>query len=113
MKKLFIAIIALSLSACATTGDPKPELGTAPAAKMPRLSAPLKERAEPLPPITDRSLGGIHKDGVNTDVKYNDLALRYNFIINAWDCVADALEKREASSNAVDKCLAGAGELPK
>lgn len=110
MKKL-VLLAALALSACATTHDPKIEVGVAPAAKMPQLPQTLKQKAERLPDITDRSLGGIHKDGVNTDVKYNDLAYRYNFIVDAWGCVADAINNRK--TDAIDKCLSSAGATTK
>lgn len=108
MKKLIILASALALSACATTSDPGPDVGVAPPAKVPTLDKSKFPKAERLPDITDKSLGGVHKDGVNTDVKYNDLAYKYNFIIDAWDCVANAINNR--SGDGIDKCLAGAGE---
>lgn len=108
MKKLIILAAALSLTACGTTGTVKPEVGVAPAAKVPALPDRMKQKAERLPDITDKSLGGVHKDGVNTDVKYNDLAYRYNFLVDAWGCVADAINNRKTDT--IDKCLDGAGE---
>lgn len=97
----FIVIMALLLGACAHTG--LPDLGEAPPAKMPELPQTLNQRATQLPPIVDPTLGGIHKDGVATDMHYNDLALRYNALLDVYQCVKKSLEAKDAS--VADKCL--------
>lgn len=101
MKKLIVIIAALTLSACAH--NQSPDLGEAPPAKMPELSQTLKQRASKLPPITDPSLGGIHQDGMNVDIKYNDLAVRYNALLDVYECVKEGLEAKDAK--AMEKCL--------
>jgi hypothetical protein len=109
MKKLIlIAAAALSLSACATTGNDKPDLGTAPPAKMPDLPDTMARKAERLPDMTDPSLGGIHKSGIDADTSYNELAVRYNALVDAWDCVKKGLEARD--EKLAQQCLKDAGK---
>jgi hypothetical protein len=104
MKKVIIIMAAFAaLAGCKTTDDPGLDVGVAPVAQMPELPATLSERAERLPDIEDRTLGGIHRDGVNTDVAYNDLAIRYNAVVDAWGCVREALNTR--STVKLDKCF--------
>lgn len=98
----FIVLFALMLAGCAT-GPATPDLGSAPPAQMPDLPDALKKRAQPLPPITDATLGGIHKDGMNTDMAYNDLAHRYNAVLDAWECVKKGLNERDPE--ATERCL--------
>ena len=103
MKKLLSVLIIVGLSGCAAH-TPAPDLGIAPVAQMPALPATLARRAERLPDITDPSLGGLHHDGVNTDTTYNDLAIRYNALVDAWGCVRQALNTR--STTDLDRCFA-------
>lgn len=102
-RTITIIVAALTLSACATTHVP--DLGQAPPAKMPELPQVLKERATKLPPITDPTLGGIHSDGAQVDMRYNDLALRYNSLLAVYECVKQALDKQDA--DAAKACLNG------
>ena len=116
MKKIIaIAALALSLSACATTKDvlspsvPRPAqvgsnteivingqtVGKAPAPKMPALPSSLAERAGPLPPLTDPSVAGQQKDAAETDRRYNAVAHQLNNVLDAWDCVLDALNNEK------------------
>jgi hypothetical protein len=106
MKKiLLIPLAALLLTGCGLD-DSRPDVGVAPAAKMPDLPSTLKKKAERLPDITDGSLGGIHTDGSKADSTYNDLAFRYNALVDAWGCVADALNNR--TTEGVEKCFSEA-----
>lgn len=100
MKKLII-IAAIVLAGCGQ--KPPLDVGVAPPAKMPELPRVLQQRAERLPNIEDRSLGGINRDGITTDMRYNDLAYRYNAIVDAWSCVRNSLNER--STEAIDKCF--------
>jgi hypothetical protein len=68
-----------------------PDIGIAPAAKMPTLPPAMAQKAERLPDMTDPSLGGIHKSGIDSDTAYNALALRYNALVDAWGCVKKVL----------------------
>jgi hypothetical protein len=70
---------------------------------MPELPAPLQQRATKLPHITDPTLGGVHQDGMATDIKYNDLAVRYNSLLDIYTCVKTGLESKDAK--AMEKCL--------
>lgn len=108
MKKLFIVAAAAALLAgCQTTQD-VPDLGTAPPAKMPDLPDTMKRKAERLPDMTDPSLGGVHKSGIDGDTAYNELALRYNALVDAWDCVKKGLEARD--EKLTQQCLKDAGK---
>jgi hypothetical protein len=104
MKNLLIpALAVMMLSACATTKTPAPDVGVAPPPQMPELPETLSRKAERLPDIADRSLGGLHRDGVNTDAAYNELAHRYNALVDAWGCVRQALNARDPSE--INSCL--------
>lgn len=82
----------MTLAGCQT----KPELpiGLAVPPKMPSLPSNLAKKAYNLPPMADRSLVGAHLDGVAVDRKYNDVSEQLNTIIDAWSCVADALNNK-------------------
>lgn len=109
MKKfILIAAAAALLAGCATTGDTPPDLGTAPPAKMPDLGPTLGRKAERLPDMTDPSLGGVHKSGIDSDTAYNELALRYNALVDAWACVKKGLEARD--EKLAEQCLKDAGK---
>ncbi len=114
MKKIIALIALASLSACATTPKdvlklPRPaqvgsnteividgkSVGKAPAPKMPALPKTLAKRAGPLPPLTDPSVAGQQKDAADTDRRYNDVAHQLNNVLDAWDCVLDALNNEK------------------
>jgi hypothetical protein len=105
MKKTILALLAvMALAGCKTTGkEPLPEVGEAEAVQIPDLPTTFREKAERLPDINDATLGGIHRDGVNTDVTYNDLAIRYNALVDAWVCVREAVNSR--STDNINKCF--------
>lgn len=109
MKKIVLAaMLALPLAACGGGGErPDPEIGVAPAAQMPALPNALAQKAERLPDITDPSLGGIHRDGAQSDSRYNDLAYRYNFMVDAWGCVRQHLNSRSTDEEALNRCFEG------
>jgi len=86
MRALIIAAM-LSLSACATT----PDLGEAKPVSVPALPPTLAERAKALPPLTDKSVKGQLEDAIATDRAYNDLAHRYNALVDLYECVRSAI----------------------
>lgn len=51
----------------------------------------MAPRAEPLPPITDPTLGGQVESGVDTDRRYIALAIRYNALLDLFQCVREAV----------------------
>lgn len=93
MMRLTVILIALALGAC--TQSPRADLGEAPPAAMPELPEAFAKRAERLPPLSDPTLGGVHRDGAETDRAYNRLAYRYNALLDAWECVRLALKERK------------------
>jgi hypothetical protein len=93
MKKL-VLISALLLTACATTPT-----GLAKDPVMPDLPPPLNEKAQPLPPLTDNTMGGLQVQGAEDDKQYNKVRRQNNTIIDAWACVKKALaEKKDATA---------------
>lgn len=99
--KLLLTIAALMLAGCATTHVP--DIGQAPPARMPDLPPSLTQRAKRLPPITDPSLGGINADGAATDARFNDLATRFNALLDIYQCTKKALDAKDA--DALKRCL--------
>lgn len=108
-EKLIMALIAVLLlgfaAGCAGNERPDPEIGVAPAVQVPPLPDKLNRRAVRLPDITDGTPGGLTRDGVSTDKKYNDLAYRHNAVLTVYECVRLAVNARDAS--ALKKCLEG------
>lgn len=88
MKKLII-ISALLTTACFGTGP-----GVKPV-QLPPLPENLSKKAEPLPPITDPTMGGLVRDGVKTDRMYNDVATRLNAVIDVYQCVRKAVNDKK------------------
>jgi hypothetical protein len=66
MKKLII-VTALLVSACAS----KPDTGLAPAVQIPPIPENLAQKAEPLPPVTDPTMGGLVQANVQSSKQYN------------------------------------------
>lgn len=75
-----VLILALLLSSC----GPKREL--APAVQIPPLSEELAQKAKPLPPSTDPSFEGLILDYTFAIKAYNDVASRYNTLIDQYNC---------------------------
>ena len=107
MKKILFAAAALTMiSGCKHAPDL--ELGEAKSVQMPELPAELSRRAERLPDITDRTMGGVQVDGIETDKKYNDVAHQNNALITFYNCVRDAVNGRDASK--VSNCFEDGSE---
>lgn len=87
-KTLMAAFVSASLllSGCATTNKLGTQAGVAPV-NIPALSENLTRRATRLPDITDTTMGGREMAGVQSDKQYNDLAFRYNAILDIYQCV--------------------------
>ena len=90
MKKLILAL-ALLTTACAGK-----QTGLAPAVQVPPLPGNLAQKAEPLPPITDPTMGGLVQANVDTSKRYNAVSFQLNKIIDLYVCIRDAVnEKKE------------------
>jgi hypothetical protein len=98
-RSILALILVLGLSACGKS-LPKPEIISAKPVQVPELTVSLAKKADRLPDITDPSLGGIIKDGIDTDIKYNALAFRYNRLVDFYNCVKIAVNIKD-----LDKCL--------
>jgi hypothetical protein len=89
MKKLILAL-ALLTTACAGK-----ETGLAPAVQIPPLPGNLAQKAEPLPPITDPTMGGLVQANVDTSKRYNAVSFQLNKIIDLYICVKDAVNDKK------------------
>ena len=100
MKKLILALaLVASLSACG--GKKDLDIGIAKPVQIPDAPASLLKKAERLPDITDPSFGGIIMDGAETDAKYNDVAIRYNLLIDFTLCIQKSVNEKKD----LEKCL--------
>lgn len=89
MRKLVLAF-ALLTAACGGK-----ETGLAPAVQIPPLPGNLAQKAEPLPPITDPSMGGLVQANVDTSKKYNAVSFQLNKVITLYECVRDAVNNKK------------------
>ena len=89
MKKLILAL-ALLTTACAGK-----QTGLAPAVQVPPLPGNLAQKAEPLPPITDPTMGGLVQANVDTSKRYNAVSFQLNKIIDLYICVKDAVNDKK------------------
>ena len=98
--KIMIMLLPLALAACATTKDEPVPSGVT-AVRVPELPYPLNQRATRLPDITDNTMGGQVEAGIEADTAYNDVAFRYNNLIDLYNCVKDAINNKQE----VEECL--------
>lgn len=89
MKKLILAL-ALLTTACAGK-----QTGLAPAVQVPPLPGNLAQKAEPLPPITDPTMGGLVQANVDTSKRYNAVSFQLNKIIDLYVCIRDAVNDKK------------------
>lgn len=90
MKKLII-VAALLVSACAS----KPDTGLAPAVQIPPIPENLAQKAEPLPPITDPTMGGLVQANVQSSKQYNSVSFQLNKLIDLYNCVRDSVNNKK------------------
>lgn len=98
MKHLLLAA-ALLLSACKTVPTP-PDVDPV---RIPEVSSYHQKRAEQLPPLTDPSMGGVVKDSAEISQKYNELAYRYNSLLDVWVCVKDSINNEKLPETCLTK----------
>ena len=101
MIKKSILILSLFLTVAACSKKEGLDIGIAKPVQIPDAPASLLVKAEKLPPITDSSFGGIMLDGANTDTKYNDVATRFNQLIDFTLCVQESVNEKKD----IEKCL--------
>jgi hypothetical protein len=90
MKKLII-VAALLVSACAS----KPDTGLAPAVQIPPIPENLAQKAEPLPPVTDPTMGGLVQANVQSSKQYNSVSFQLNKLIDLYNCVRDSVNNKK------------------
>lgn len=89
MKKYILLV--LLLSGCAHTQ----ETVIVDPPKVPRLPAHYDIKAARLPDIVDPSFGGIMVDGTESDIKYNSLSIKYNQLLDIYNCVRVSINERK------------------
>lgn len=93
MKNIILALaLVMSLSACGKSVDIGVGVENI---KAPPLPEHYAKKAERLPDITDPSFGGIMINSTETDIEYNNLAYRYNELVDIYYCVTKALNERK------------------
>lgn len=90
MKKLII-VAALLVSACAS----KPDTGLAPAVQIPPIPENLAQKAEPLPPVTDPTMGGLVQANIQSSRQYNSVSFQLNKLIDLYNCVRDSVNNKK------------------
>lgn len=95
IKKTLLGLALFATLTAGSCGERELDIGIAPPVQIPDAPAPLLKKAEPLPPITDPSFGGIMVDGGDTDVKYNDIAIRYNLLIDFTLCIQKSINEKK------------------
>jgi len=95
--KILIPLVIFFLSACTTSN---PTFGVEPI-KIPNLPSELDKKAERLPPITDPSLAGQVRAGIEADRAYNEVAHRNNKLIDFYHCIQKAINE----GNNISMCL--------
>lgn len=95
IKNLILPLLALTMvSACAHT-DLEPGAPTVTPVRVPELPAEFKVKAEQLPELTDRTLGGQVNAGIESDRAYNSLGFKYNALIDLYHCVQISMNEKK------------------
>lgn len=90
MKKLVLISLFL-VSACSTPRD----TGLAPAVQIPPLPENLAQKAGPLPPNSDETMGGQVLDNTRNIREYNEKAFQVNDLIDLYNCVREAVNNKK------------------
>lgn len=96
MKKILIGL-CLSLTACGVAHVPVAPDPVIP----PALPSNLAQKAGPLPPLTDPTMGGLQVQAAKDDAQYNSVAWQLNEVIDVYNCVRTAIMNKTD----VKKCL--------
>lgn len=90
MKKATI-VLALLLSACKTA----PDTGLAKGVQVPPIPEKLAQKAGPLLPNEDITMGGQVTDNTQNIREYNAKAFQVNDLIGLYNCVRDAINNKK------------------
>jgi hypothetical protein len=71
------------------------ETGLAPQVQIPPLPENLAQKAGALPASDDATMGGQVKDNTHSIRKYNAVSTQLNHVIDAYICVADAVNNKK------------------
>ena len=98
--KILAVLTSLALlSAC--NNKPEPILAGVTPVRIPNLPVELSTKAGRLPDITDSSMGGQVIAGIESDIAYNDVSLRYNKLIDLYICIQTSINDKKDP----EKCL--------
>ena len=90
MKKSILVLVLL-LAACKTTGD----TGLVTGVQIPPIPEKLAQKAGPLPPNEDITMGGQVKDNTHNIREYNAKAFQVNDLIDLYNCVREAVNNKK------------------
>lgn len=97
--KIIGALVSVALIGCSTKA---PDIGLAPPVSVPNPPPSLVMRAEPLPEITETSMGSMATGRATDSQQYNKVAHQLNNLIDFYACVQENLNNRET-----EKCFNG------
>lgn len=95
IKKTLLCLVLFATLTAGSCGQRELDIGIAKPIQIPDAPAHLMKKAEQLPEITDPSFGGIMIDGAETDTKYNDVAIRYNLLIDFTICIKESINEKK------------------
>jgi len=98
--KILIVIASLTLVGCATTHEFTPD-GVTPV-RIPDLPAGLSIKANQMPQIESNSMGAHVSAGVDADIAYNDVAFKYNHLIDLYNCVKQSINNKTDLKECLD-----------
>lgn len=71
------------------------DIGLAPAVQIPPLPENLAQKAEPLPPVEDATMGGLVQANVEASREYNAVSFQLNKLIDLYNCVQIAVNNKK------------------
>lgn len=87
-KFLLACMLSLMLISC---GDKNIELGLAEPVKIPELPVGQFDKVGSLPPLEDPTFGAQQLDAAQTDIKYNEVGIKYNRLIDFYNCIRESI----------------------
>lgn len=113
MKNILVILLSLALAGCFGRGEEVKSVGdvgevvdgveAVKPVQIPALGGRLGEKAGPLPPLSGSDWESQQNDAVDADRQYNDVAHRFNSLIDVYNCVRDVVNNKK--QDAIEACL--------
>lgn len=87
----YTLVLCLLLAACKHA----PDTGLATPVQIPDLPPNLAQKAGPLPDLTDPTMGGLVRDGVQSDMQYNSVSHQLNNVIDLYNCIKTSINTKK------------------